>query len=83
MKAGRVAESILDLFKGFDAFQLPPPSYDPNAVRHLNDDRIVGQLNPQFVAGVNNFAAFLRSKLCPKTSFNEGEYVTGEGNGVF
>ena len=37
------------------------------------------KLNPEFLNGVKHFEASLKSKLTPKRSINQGEYVTGEG----
>lgn len=74
----RVAESILNFFPGFDAFKLPPPSSDPEVVLNLNRDDVQQDVNKSFVRGVQEFKAMLRSRLSPKRSFNDGEYVTGE-----
>ena len=78
--ANKVAESILNFFPGFDAFKLPPPASDPEVVLNLNRDEIQGDINKSFVRGVQEFKAMLRSRLAPKRSFHDGEYVTGEGN---
>ena len=78
--ANHVAESILNFFPGFDAFKLPPPSSDPEVVLNLNRDEVQSDVNKSFVRGVQEFKAMLRSKLAPKRSFHDGEYVTGEGN---
>ena len=72
----KVAESILNFFPGFDAFKLPPPE----VVLNLNRDEVQGDINKSFVRAVQEFKAMLRSKLAPKRSFHDGEYVTGEGN---
>ena len=79
VKARNVAENILDLFKGFDAFQLPPPSFDDDVIQMLNAEHVQGQINPKFLSAVQKFKEFLREKLTPKTSLNDGEFVTGEG----
>lgn len=78
--ADKVAESILNFFPGFDAFKLPPPASDPDVVLNLNREDVQGDINKSFVRGVEEFKAMLRSKLGPKRSFRDGEYVTGEGN---
>lgn len=78
-KAKMVAESILSYFPGFDAFKLPPPSSDPDVVLNLNRDEVQDDINKSFLRGVDELKSSLRSKLAPKHSFNEGEFVTGEG----
>lgn len=78
-QATKVAESILNFFPGFDAFKLPPPASDPEVVLNLNREEVQQDINKSFVRGVQEFKAMLRSKLAPKRSFNDGEYVTGEG----
>ena len=78
--ASKVAESILNFFPGFDAFKLPPPSYDPEVVLNLNRGEVQGNVDKSFVQGVEEFKGMLRSKLTPKRSFRDGEHVTGEGN---
>ena len=75
-----MAESILNFFPGFEAFKLPPPSSDPEVVLNLNREEVQGDVNKSFVRGVDEFKGMLRSKLTPKRSFHDGEYVTGEGN---
>ena len=78
-KADQVAQSILKFFSGFDVFKLPPPSSDPEVVLNLNKEEVQGEINKSFVRGVQDFSEMLRSRLAPKKSFNDGEYVTGEG----
>ena len=39
------------------------------------------QLDPHFLDGVRHFESLLKSKLAPKRSINQGEFVTGEGKG--
>ena len=75
-----MAESILNFFPGFDAFKLPPPASDPEVVLNLNREDVQEGINKSFVRGVQEFKAMLRSKLAPKRSFHDGEYVTGEGS---
>ena len=67
------------MFKGFDAFMLPPPSFDPEAVKDLNDPNNKAIVNPKFFSDTEKFTRTLLGKLSPKTSYNDGEYVTGEG----
>ena len=73
----RVADSILQLFPGFDAFMLPPPSDDAETMRSINEKR--DQVNHLFLSGLEKFKHLIRSILAPKHSINEGEFVTGEG----
>lgn len=44
-----------------------------------NKDR----MNPEFFSEVEEFKRMLHSKIGPKKSCNEGEYVTGEGKSAF
>ena len=81
--AAEVAESILNFFPGFDAFKLPPPSSDPDVVLNLNREEVQSDINKSFLRGVQEFKAMLLSKLSPKRSFQDGEYVTGEGKLTF
>ena len=81
-KAEEVAESILSYFAGFDAFKLPPPSSDPDVVLNLNRDDVQDDINKSFIRGVDEFKLRLWSKLSPKYSLNEGEFVTGEGKSI-
>ena len=78
-KKQEVAESILKFFPGFEAFKLPPPSSDPDVIQNLNDECNLPEINKSFLKGVQAFKQMLLSTLTPKKSFNEGEYVTGEG----
>jgi hypothetical protein len=48
-------------------------------VKNLNDKKLQSQVNPQFLKETEDFKAMLHSKLAPKKSINEGEFVTGEG----
>ena len=81
-KAKEVAESILNYFAGFDAFKLPPPSSEPEVVLNLNRDEVQDDINKSFLRGVDEFKSTLWSKLTPKHSLNEGEFVTGEGMSI-
>ena len=72
-----VAESILRLFPGFDAFMLPPPSCKPEDLRRINQDR--SKINPDFLSGLEDFKRLIKTTLAPKNSINNGEFVTGEG----
>jgi len=40
------------------------------------------RMNPEFFTGVKHFAELLKSKMAPKRSPYEGEFVTGEGTGT-
>ncbi|XP_067052686.1 guanylate-binding protein 4-like [Acropora muricata] len=74
----KVAESILNFFPGFDAFKLPPPSSDPEVILNLDREEVQPHINKSFIRGVQEFKGMLFSKLSPKRSFQDGEYVTGE-----
>lgn len=76
----KVAESILSFFSGFESFALPSPSDDDEIMQEISQHW--DELNPKFREGVKNFESLLKSKLVPKKSINQGEYVTGEGKGV-
>ena len=76
----RVSESILRFFSGFEAFSLPPPTTDPETMKSLNQKK--DQVNHLFLDGLEKFKRLMRRTLSPKNSFNDGEYVTGEG-GVY
>ena len=39
-------------------------------------------MNPEFFAGIELFAELLKSKMAPKRSCFDGEFVTGEGTGT-
>ena len=58
---------------------MPPPSSDPRVVFNLNREEVQQDINKSFADEVEEFKANLKSKLAPKLSFNEGEFVTGEG----
>ena len=73
----KIAESILSFFSGFESFALPTPSCDDDVMRDISKHR--DKLNPKFLEGVKHFEVLLKSKLVPKRSINQGEYVTGEG----
>ena len=76
----QVSESILRFFPGFEAFSLPSPTTDPETIKSLNQKE--DQVNPLFLDGLEKFKRLMRRILSPKHSFNDGEYVTGEG-GVY
>ncbi|KAJ7380900.1 hypothetical protein OS493_004483 [Desmophyllum pertusum] len=76
-ESGKVPESILSFFPGFEAFTLPPPTLDPEMLKSINDNK--GHINPLFFSGLEDFKRLLRNILVPKNSFNDGELVTGEG----
>ncbi|XP_015757605.1 PREDICTED: guanylate-binding protein 6-like isoform X4 [Acropora digitifera] len=73
----KVAESILRFFSGFEAFQLPPPSSDPEILKNIAGNK--SQLSPAFMSGVQKFKPLLKSVLITKQSFNDGDIVSGEG----
>ncbi|XP_067052778.1 guanylate-binding protein 6-like, partial [Acropora muricata] len=73
----KVAESILRFFSGFEAFQLPPPSSDPEILKNIAGNK--SKLSPAFLSGVEKFKPLLKSVLVPKQSVNAGDIVTGEG----
>ncbi|XP_048581277.1 guanylate-binding protein 6 isoform X2 [Nematostella vectensis] len=77
-KAQKAAESILKFFPGFDAFKLPPPSDDPDIIQRINEEAVQDKLSPRFLEGVEQFKNILHPRLVAKTSFNEGELVSGE-----
>ncbi|KAL9978833.1 hypothetical protein ACROYT_G016403 [Oculina patagonica] len=81
-QASKIAKGILDIFHGFDAFKLPPPASDPEVLLNLNNTEVQQAINKSFVRGVQEFKAMLMPKLAPKSSFNDGDYVTGEGNNL-
>ena len=72
-----VPESILRFFSGFDAFMLPAPTVDPEIMKSLNQKK--SEVNDSFWSGLDRFKSLLRDTLSPKRSFNDGEFVTGEG----
>ena len=74
-----MAKSILNFFPGFEAFKVPQPPSDEQLTAKPNRDEV--QQGP-FFQGVQEFKALLRSKLSAKRSFNDGEYVTGEGRWI-
>ncbi|KAJ7380873.1 hypothetical protein OS493_004456 [Desmophyllum pertusum] len=71
-----VAESILSFFSGFESFALPAPSCDHDVMQDISKHR--DKLDPKFLEEVKKFEVLLKSKLVPKRSINQGEYVTGE-----
>ena len=73
----KVSESILNFFSGFESFSLPPPSSDDEVMQNISHAK--DKLNPKFLDGVKRFKFLLKSKLAPKRSINQGEFVTGEG----
>lgn len=40
-------------------------------------------MNPEFFTRVEHFAELLKSRMGPKRSCYEGEFVTGEGTGTY
>ncbi|XP_068757929.1 guanylate-binding protein 4-like [Montipora capricornis] len=73
----QISESILRFFPGFEAFSLPPPTADTETMRSLNQKK--DQVNHFFRDGLEKFKSLMRRTLSPKHSFNNGEFVTGEG----
>ena len=80
-KAKHVVDSILTFFPGFDAFMLPPPSVYPETMKNINKNK--HQVNPSFLSGLEQFKVKINDVLAPKNSFNDGEFVTGEGKNFF
>jgi len=39
----------------------------------------IDEINPKFLSGLEKFKSLIRTTLSPKHSFNDGEFVTGEG----
>ncbi|PFX16734.1 Guanylate-binding protein 6 [Stylophora pistillata] len=76
-KSQKVAESILSFFPGFEAFALPSPTVDPDALKSINDNKHL--MNPLFISGLEDFKRVVGRILLPKNSVNDGELVTGEG----
>ncbi len=76
-KSKQVAESILRYFSGFDAFTLPSPTVDPETMKSINKKK--EKVNPLFLSGLEKFKRLMETTLSPKYSFNDGEFVTGEG----
>ncbi|XP_015750096.1 PREDICTED: guanylate-binding protein 7-like [Acropora digitifera] len=75
--AGKVGESILNFFPGFDVFTLPLPASEPEVLLNLNREEVQHDINKSFIKGVQEFKALLFPKLSPKRSFQDGECVTG------
>ena len=50
---------------------------------NLNHEEVQPDINKSFIKGVEEFKAFLFPRLSPKRSFQDGEYVTGEGELTF
>ncbi|XP_068706362.1 guanylate-binding protein 7-like isoform X1 [Montipora foliosa] len=73
----QVSESILRLFAGFEAFSLPPPTTDKETMKSLNQKK--SEVNQLFLDGLKKFKSLMKRTLSPKGSFNDGEFVTGEG----
>ena len=62
---------------------LPPPSSDPEVLMNHNREEFQHKINKSFIREVQEFKVMLLSKLSPKRSFEDGEYVTGEGKMTF
>ena len=76
-----VVSSILDFFPVFDAFDLPPPTVEKEILKNINQEK--DHLSPSFLRGLEKLKVKLRPILSPKRSFNDGEFVTGEGRFLF
>ena len=76
-----VLESLLRFFPGFDSFTLPLPTDNADILRNM--DQEIDKLNPSFLRGLDQLKDKLKRLLSPKHSFNDGEFVTGEGRNVF
>lgn len=76
-----VVASILDFFPVFAAFDLPPPTVNKELLENINQKK--SQLSPPFLRGLEQLKVKLDTILCPKRSFNDGEFVTGEGKDFF
>ena len=50
---------------------------------NLNREEFQHKINESFIREVQEFKEMLLSKLSPKRSFHDGEYVTGEGKLTF
>ena len=50
---------------------------------NLHREEVKHDINKPFIRGVQEFKEMLWSKLSPKRSFQDGEYVTGEGKLTF
>ena len=50
---------------------------------NINRKEFEHDINKSFIRGVQEFKAMLSSKLSRKRSFQDGEYVTGEGKLTF
>ena len=48
-------------------------------LKYLDREEVRSHINKSFIKGVQEFKGMLLSKLSPKRSFQDGEYVTGEG----
>ena len=62
---------------------LPFPSSNKEVLLNLNREEVQDDIDRTFIRGVKEFKALLFSKLSPKRSFQDGEYVTGEGELTF
>jgi len=78
-KSKEIAQSILTHFPEFYAFKLRPPSSDPEVVSNLSKRESSNEVSKSFLWGIDGFKQVLNSKLAPKRSINEVEFVTGEG----
>lgn len=70
----------VSFFPGFEAFTLPSPTVDPEALKSITVNKSL--INPLFISGLEDFRSLVRRILLPKNSVNDGELVTGEGLAV-
>ena len=56
---------------------MPPPSADDEVIRSPNENKVL--LQRKFLQALKQFKSLLRSTLVPKHSYNNAEFVTGEG----
>lgn len=77
--AQQVPDHILSLFSSFDGFKFPTPHLARDVTQKHRRTPQKGQINQEFWDEIQLLRKNLESKLAPKRSVNEGEYVTGEG----
>lgn len=76
-----VIESLLRFFPGFDSFTLPLPTDDADILSNIYQEK--SKLNSPFLRGLEQLKDKLKTLISPKQSFNDGEFVTGEGKDFF
>lgn len=60
---------------------MPPPTFDKQLLKDIRRNKHL--MNPEFLTRVEHFAELLKSRMGPKRSCYEGEFVTGEGTGTY